>query len=306
MIKKANTLFNFILLTSVLFSCTETEVEIEALSEKLTVQVRYEDWGPASQNDDITVIVEPSMETYSLNETGKAFVEFSEKGTYTLYAYNSTYGSGKTIVSTEDSLSKINLFMLEEQFIDPKVTINSPNDYEGFSPDEQIAILLTVWDSLTALDELHFKCISDVDGEIDIISEEFLDDAQKKIVVHPSANQIHTLAIEVSNNLDIVTTKNLILNTSATKNVVLNLTKNEDNTVSLYWDNEDDEVSGYEIYRETNDDFSLEKIATLGPSAMMYLDEDIPVADSIFYYLRVYNSAGYYSVSNTVTTNNNE
>ncbi|QWG10262.1 hypothetical protein [Flammeovirga kamogawensis] len=44
MTKKANTLFNFILLTSALFSCTETEVEIEELSEKLIVQVRYEDW----------------------------------------------------------------------------------------------------------------------------------------------------------------------------------------------------------------------------------------------------------------------
>lgn len=85
--KKANTLFNFILLTSVLFSCTEAEVEIEELSETLIVQVRHEDWGPALQNDDITVIVEPSMQTYSLNETGKAFVELSVQGNSKMNVY---------------------------------------------------------------------------------------------------------------------------------------------------------------------------------------------------------------------------
>jgi hypothetical protein len=291
-------LFGFLIL-NLLSSCVDEDLtpEEEILNGNSTIVATIlRNHNPVGEG--ITVITNPF--TYKLTTDAFGQVEFTDiqSGKYNIYAYVSSYGSGKSTVELKDDLQRIDIDILQGVLIEPYVNIISPEHNQGFADNEEIEFTANVNDNNTNIGDLSFKWESNKDGILSGASQSI----GGKISLRTSklSKADHYVKLTVTNQLGISSSDSVRINTLSPKSLNISLTQDADYNVSISWNAPIKEVSSLQVYRSTKEYNSETLIGTLSGSQTSFIDKLVPFSDSVFYYVKSYNSDGYSSKSNVV------
>jgi hypothetical protein len=252
----------------------------------------------SSVREGITVITDPF--TYELKTDAFGQVEFEDiqSGKYDVYAYANSYGSGKSIVELQNDLQRIDIDLIQGVLIEPYVNIISPEFNQGFAENEEIEFIANVNDNNTNIEDLNFEWESDIDG---ILSGGSIS-TEGRIALKTSSltSAEHYVKLTVINQLGISTSDSVLINTLSPNSLSVSLTQDSDFNILIDWSSTANNISSIEVYRSTNEYNSETIIATLSGNETSFTDSLVPFTDSVFYYVKAFNTDGYSSKSNVV------
>lgn len=288
------------LLVGVLGSCEnndEINLEEQYLNGESTIIVTVLN-NNEPVGEGITVITNPSTIELKTNTFGQVEFENIKSGKYDVYAYESSYGSGKTTIELKGDLQRIDINLLRNVKIEPNVTIISPENRQGFSNGEEIGFTASIHDNITSTEELIIKWESDVDGEL--TGSSITSEGTVSLKTASLSSAEHNIKLTVTNELGISSSHTVLINTLSPNSLNISLTQDLNFNISIDWNSPESDISKFELYRSTNTYDPGTLLSTLNNNVMNYYDNKVPYSESVFYYIKAYNSEGYSSKSNTV------
>jgi hypothetical protein len=288
------------LLVGILDSCEnndEINLEEQYLNGKSTIIATVLNYNePVGEG--ITVITNPSTIELKTNTFGQVEFENIKSGKFDVYAYESSYGSGKTTVELQGDLQRIDINLLRSVNIEPNVTITFPANRQGFSNGEEIGFTASIHDNITSIEELIIKWESDIDGEL--TGSSITSEGTVLLKTASLSSAEHNIKLTVTNELGISSSHTVLINTLSPNSLNISLTQDLIFNISIDWDSSESDISKFELYRSTNTYDPGTLLSTLNSNVMNYVDYKVPYSESVFYYIKAYNSEGYSSKSNTV------
>jgi hypothetical protein len=253
----------------------------------------------------VTVVTFPATKEVVTDQFGQAEFQNIGYGTYEVYAFIPNVGSGRTIVDVNEAVVKTDMDLVQGVFIQPFVAITSPADGTGFSENEIVSFKGLVGDNTTEVEDLNVMWSSSEDGDLGkgTINAEGI----VSLAVEDLSKGIHTIRLTVENQLGITSKDSIVINTLSPKTPVLTA-EPVSTGIKLSWTADvGSDFQKFELYRKSSGYGNSELIATLvSSSTQTYTDSNIPFADSVYYSVRAYNSAGFYSQSEQVGLKGNK
>jgi hypothetical protein len=248
----------------------------------------------------VRVLTDPYTVELKTDEFGQVKFENIRAGSYDVYSYVEKFSSGKTSVRLgEKDLQNIDIELLRGVLLEPNVDIITPEAGQGFASGEEIIFKANISDNRTALNELTYVWESSVDGTLNSAT------VDAKGVVTLKTNRFseaeHIIRLKVTNKMGVTAKDSVSINTLSPRSLVASLVKNANATINISWNSTNTNFNRLEVFRYTSENSEAALIASIeGAQTTNYLDKLVPFADSVFYYVKAYNTGGYSSKSNVV------
>jgi len=289
--------FLFLALILTLFSCNKEDDSSEQTNSSIIITV-LRDNSPVGAG--VQVFTNPATEQLTTDAFGQVEFQDIKIGKYDVISFIEGYGSGKTIVNLTSETERVNVVLIDGNFIEPIINIISPEENAGFSDQEFIEFKARVMDSHSPLIKLTLKWNSNLDG--DLGSGTIVGDSLVVLNTDRLSENDHVITLSATNDLGISNSASVSISTKYPHITQLNITENPNNSNTLSWVHADTDISTYELYRYSNIDSQPNLIATFNAQTTNYNDSDIPFGDSVYYYLRAINTSDYSRDSNIVSS----
>ena len=252
--------------------------------------------------DKAIVVTNPATKEGVTDQFGQVELTDVRHGKYEVYAYYPGFGSGKTLVSLDGPLQDCEIELIAGVMIEPTVNIISPLNGVGFSPEETITFRATVNDNASTHEEITLKWESSLDGDL---GEGMIDEQGNTSMSIELSTGVHVVRLIATNKLGISSKDSVTINTLAPPSPVLSGSF-EGSVLRLEWQAQTGtDFDRFELFRHPQNSTQPELVTSLGPSMKSYTDQSVPFADSVVYFVRAYNKAGYSSQSNLLTVKGN-
>ena len=248
----------------------------------------------------VKVVTDPFTYELTTDHYGQVKFENLPNGEFNVYAYLSSFGSGKATVELNDNLQNAEIHFKEGVLIEPYVNIISPENNQGFTGNQEIEFIANVRDNNTSIEDLQYEWESNIDG---ILSGGTIStDGQISLLTSSLSASEHYIKLIVTNQLGISSSDSVFINTLSPNSLNISVAQDEKYHVTIAWDTPDNEVDSIKVYRSTIASNYFELIGSLPASASSCIDQQVPFADSVYYLVSSINTSGYSSVSNLVAT----
>lgn len=285
--------------TLTLFSCTKEEVRTLKDSDRIYVNVSY-------NNEPIEgahVFIDAEKEITATNNLGIAILNGSFNKADTVYAYKSKYGGAKAIVKKNEGTNYISLQLLPSVLPKnvPVVQVLEPKNNDAFLFNETVPFNID-GRSVENNQGLELIITSNIDGVLfeGTLSEEgMLDFSENDLSLG-----LHTIQINATNANGLKYTKTLRIQYGVPEKIQLLKAERKFGSVELNWERSlNDHFESYDIYisSDSEGETGLKKITQIQDRNLTtYTDLFPPFNDEVYYFIRVKNYLGLYNNSNLV------
>ena len=285
--------------TLTLFSCTKEEIRAPKDSDRIYVNVSY-------NNEPIEgahVFIEAENEILTTNNLGIAILNGSFNKSDTVYAYKSTYGGAKAKIKKNEGTNYISLQLLPSVLPKdvPVVQVHEPKNNDIFLLNETVLFSID-GSSVENNKGLEIAIISNIDG---VLFEGTLPEGG---ILDLSENDLsiglHTIQISATIANSIKYTKTLCIQYGVPEKIQLLKAERKFGSVELSWERSlDDHFKSYDIYISNDPEgkTGLKKVAQIQDrNHTTYKDTFPPFNDEVYYFIRVKNYLGLYNNSNLI------
>ncbi len=306
MIKKLPLLYIFLICVVLLGGCKK-EIDPKITTGDLFVTVYTSEGYNQVPAKNVNVFTKPQSVQGVTDEFGSVLLKGITAGSYEVFASQSGFGSGKSVVDVRrDSLAKIYISIVKgvSTAIAPEIKLILPALPAAYSPNDQIKFSADITDQDTSPSDITVKWESSLDGVFQTSSP----DSKGNVAFTKTLSKgQHTITVTATDKDKYSSTITFALSTTAPKPVTLNSAAKKDFTISLAWTKyTGDDFRSYEIYRSEEENSSREAlVATVDNiNTVAYADSLAPFAAQVFYYVRVVTSSETSRNSNSIKVDN--
>ncbi|WP_353722961.1 hypothetical protein [Dyadobacter sp. 676] len=306
MIKKLPLLHMLAACVMLLGSCKK-EVDPKVTTGDLFVTVYSSEGYNQVPAKNVNVFTKPQSIQGVTDEFGSVLLKGITPGSYEVFASQSGFGSGKSVVEIRrDSLVKvfINIVKGVTTAIAPEIKLILPALPAAYSPNDQINFSADITDQDTSPNDITVKWESSLDGVFHTSSPD-----QKGNVAFTKglSKGQHSITVTATDKDQYSSTFTFALSTTAPKPVTLTSAVKKESNIALAWTKYvGDDFRSYEIYRSEAENSSNETlVATIDNiNTLTMVDSLAPFSTQIFYYLRVVTKTESSRNSNSIKVDN--
>jgi hypothetical protein len=306
MVKKLLVLHAFLVCIVMLGGCKK-DIDPKVSTGDLFVTVYSSEGYNQAAAKNVNVFTKPQSVQGVTDEFGSVLLKGIEPGSYEVFASQSGFGSGKSVVEIRrDSLTKIfvNIVKGVTTAIAPEIKMILPALPAAFSPNDQINFSVDIIDQDTSPNDITVKWESSLDGVFHTSSP----DSKGNIAFNKALSKgQHNITVTATDKDKYSSTYTFVLSTTAPKPVTLTSADKKGPNIALIWTKyAGDDFKSYEIYRSEEENSSQEVlVATVNNiNTVTFVDSLAPFATQVFYYLRAVTATETSRSSNSIKVDN--
>lgn len=290
----------FLLLIIIVISCKSPNEPEKIRSGDLDVTVQYTGYYSSTGTvKNAKVYIKATDFKSATDDYGRVLFRGVPEGVYEVYSFLEGTGSGKETIQIEsNTLNKLTINLKYGILYEPKIIRTSPNPNSYYPTyksaiEDTIKFVYTVTDNITSSEKIYIEMTSDLDGKL--FQGYPRKDGKFEYRTASLSKGTHTIKITAKDEEGYVGKDSLTVVNTKSPRSVLNSSVESSGDITLNWEKcIDPDFTKYELYRATNREWNWSYNSHLvysseNNSNINYSDKEVPIADSVFYKLVIYN-----------------